>query len=77
MSPSHIIAYFHKNLQLEDAEKVEKYSERFLGDGLRYEISDMLNQINGNHKSEFKLTRNESITMAGIMEAFLEKENRE
>lgn len=60
----------------EDASKVEKYSERFLGDGLRYEISDMLNQINGNNKSEFKLTRAESITMAGIMEMFLKKENR-
>lgn len=47
----------------EDASKVEKYSERFLGDGLRYEISDMLNQINGNQKSEFKLTRKESVTM--------------
>lgn len=61
----------------EDASKVEKYSERFLGDGLRYEISDMLYQINGNNKSEFKLTRGESITMAGIMELFLEKEKRE
>ncbi|MBP3602589.1 MAG: Gfo/Idh/MocA family oxidoreductase [Lachnospiraceae bacterium] len=60
----------------EDASKIEKYSERFLGDGLRYEISDMLNQINGNHKSEFKLTRTESITISGIMEAFLKKENR-
>lgn len=60
----------------EDATKVEKYSERFLGDGLRYEISDMLNQISGNHKSEFKLTRTESITMSGIMEAFLKRENR-
>lgn len=61
----------------EDASKVEKYSERFQGDGLRYEIGDMLNQINGNNKSEFKLTRSESITMAGIMEMFLKKENRE
>lgn len=61
----------------EDASKVEKYSERFQGDGLRYEIGDMLNQINGNNKSEFKLTRSESITMAGIMEMFLQKENRE
>ena len=57
----------------EDAAKVEKYSERFLGDGLRYEISDMLNQINGNHKSEFKLTRGESMVMADLMEEFLEK----
>lgn len=60
----------------EDASKVEKYSERFWGDGLRYEISDMLNQINGNHKSEFKLTEAESIIMAGIMEEFLEKRKR-
>lgn len=60
----------------EDALKIEKYSERFLGDGLRYEISDMLNQINGNSKSEFKLTRSECIAMAGIMEMFLKKENR-
>lgn len=58
-------------VHFEDAAKVEKYSERFLGDGLRYEISDMLNQINGNDKSEFKLTREESIAMAGIMEKFL------
>ena len=63
-------------VHFENETKVEKYSERFLGDGLRYEISDMLNQINGNHKSEFKLTRSESITMSGIMETFLKKENR-
>lgn len=63
-------------VHFEDASKVEKYSDRFLGDGLRYEISDMLNQINGNSKSEFKLTRSESITMSEIMEIFLKKENR-
>lgn len=60
----------------EDASKVDKYSERFLGDGLRYEISDFLYQINGNTNSEFKLTRSESITMAEIMEKFLKGENR-
>lgn len=60
----------------EDASKVDKYSERFLGDGLRYEISDFLYQINGNTNSEFKLTRNESITIAEIMEKFLKGENR-
>lgn len=63
-------------VHFEDAAKVEKYSERFLGDGLRYEISDWLNQINGNPKSEFKLARTESIVMAGIMEKFLEGEKR-
>lgn len=63
-------------VHFEDATRVEKYSDRFLGDGLRYEISDMLNQINGNNKSEFKLTRKESVAMAGVMEAFLNKEGR-
>lgn len=54
---------------------VEKYSDRFLGDGLRYEISDFLSMINGSSKSEFKLTRSESVAMAGVMEKFL-LENR-
>ncbi len=59
----------------EDPGKVEKFSDRFLGEGLRYEISDFLSMINGSSKNEFKLTRGESTTMAGIMEQFL-RENR-
>lgn len=55
---------------------VEKYSERFLGDGLRYEISDFLSMINGKNRSDFKLTRGESVAMAGVMEAFRRKEGR-
>ena len=65
-------------VHFEDATRVEKYSERFLGDGLRYEISDLLNQINGDSKSEFKLTRIESVVMSEIIERFLmEKKKRE
>lgn len=60
----------------EDPGEIEKYSDRFLGDGLRYEISDFLSRINGSSKSEFKLTRSESTAMAAVMEQFL-KENRE
>jgi choline-phosphate cytidylyltransferase len=56
-----------------NADEVEKYSERFLGDGLRYEISDFLSMINGSSKSEFKLTRSESVTMAEILEKFLKE----
>ena len=59
----------------ENPDEVEKYSDRFLGDGLRYEISDFLSMINGSSKSEFKLTRSESMAMAGVMERFL-AENR-
>lgn len=60
----------------ENPGQVEKYSERFLGDGLRYEIKDFLNMMNGNDKSAFKLTRSESIAAADIMEKFMEYENR-
>ena len=55
----------------EDPNEVERFSERFLGEGLRYEICDMLSMINGDKKKDFKLTRRESETMAEIMEKFL------
>ncbi len=61
----------------ENTREVEKYSERFLGDGLRYEISDFLSTINGIGSSEFKLTRGESVTLAGVMEAFMRAEERD
>ena len=67
-------SYFE--VHYEDAEKVEKYSETFLGDGLRYEISDFLSTINGDNSSEFKLTRGESIALADIMEQFMKAESR-
>lgn len=60
----------------EDPSHVEKYSERFLGDGLRYEIRDFLNMISGSGKSDFKLTRGASIAMADIMERFMKQEGR-
>jgi len=66
-------SYFE--VHYENPDDVEKYSDRFLGDGLRYEISDFLSRINGDTKNEFKLTRQESVAMAGIMEKFLQ-ENR-
>lgn len=66
-------SYFE--VHYEDPAKVEKFSDGFLGDGLRYEISDFLSTINGSSKNEFKLTRGESTAIAGIMEKFL-KENR-
>lgn len=68
-------SYFE--VHYENADEVEKYSERFLGDGLRYEISDFLTMINRVGKSGFKLTRSESITLAGIMEEFMKVEKRD
>lgn len=67
-------SYFE--VHYEDAGRIEKYSETFLGDGLRYEISDFLSMINGSSSSEFKLTRGESTALAGIMEQFMKAERR-
>lgn len=58
----------------ENANDIEKYSDRFLGDGLRYEISDFLSMINGSDKCKFKLTRSESVAFADVMEKFLSEE---
>lgn len=60
----------------ENPGQVDKYSERFLGDGLRYEISDFISTINRINSSEFKLTRGESTALAGVMEAFMRSEGR-
>lgn len=68
-------SYFE--VHYENSNKIEKYSERFLGDGLRYEISDLLNRINGNEKNAFKFTQEESIAMSDVMERFLQSEGRE
>jgi len=57
----------------EDPLQVDKYSDRFLGEGLRYELSDFLSLIRGDSKVQFKLTREESIAMAGVMERFLQE----
>ena len=67
-------SYFE--VHYEDAEHVEKYSETFLGDGLRYEVGDFLSMINGSSNSEFMLTRSESVALAEIMEQFMKAENR-
>ena len=60
----------------EDAERIERYSELFLGDGLRYEISNFLFMVNKSNKNNFKLTHSESIALADVMERFIETENR-
>ena len=63
-------SYFE--IHRERPDDVERFSERFL----RYEISDLLSMINGDKKKDFKLTRGDSVAMAGIMEAFLKSQGR-
>lgn len=54
----------------ENREHNERFFNKFLGDGLRYEIGDFVAKINGNERKEFKLTAGESITLAKIMECW-------
>lgn len=56
----------------EDTRQNERYFVKFLGEGLRYEISDFVSAMNGFEKGEYKLKSEESATIAGIMEKFLE-----
>lgn len=57
----------------EDFTQNEKVFTKFLGDGLRYELSDFVSTINGSKEDDFKLTSEESIALAGIMEKFLKQ----
>ena len=66
-------SYFE--VHYEDPNRVEKYTEPFLESGLRYEISDFLSRI-GKEKNDFKLTRGESIALAGMMEKFREEKKK-
>ena len=66
-------AYFE--VHHENPGDIQKYSEIFLGDG-RYEISDFLSMITSTEKNNFKLTRGESVALAGMMERFLGQAGR-
>lgn len=57
----------------EQPEQNEKFFSKFALEGLRYELSDFISMINGNGKKAYKLTPQESIAIAGIMETFLTK----
>ena len=70
-SPWWLTQYFE--VRFEDPSKKERYFSKFLGQGLRYEISDFAYMINGHRGRSYKFTPEESIAIAGIMEQFLAK----
>lgn len=59
-------------VRYENPNKREKHVAKFLGNGLRYEISDFVYMMNGHQGRSYKFTKEESIAMAGVMERFLE-----
>lgn len=56
----------------EDITKNEFVKTKFLGDGLRYEISDFVKLINGRSEIKDKLSEKESITIAEIINKSLQ-----
>ena len=64
-------------VRYEDPSQIETYTPKFVGDGLRYEIGDFVSQINGFGGHAFKLTEEESIVMADVVDQFLKKRDEE
>ena len=58
-------------IRYEDPDKVESFEPKFQGDGLRYEMSEFVAQINGIDKNKYLLTQNEVIAMSEITEVFI------
>ena len=54
---------------------IEHYEPRFVGDGLRYEISEFIAKIRGTGEKSYKLTAEESISITGIVEKFVKSRN--
>ena len=68
-SPWWLTQYFE--VRYEDPMRRERYFSNFLGEGLRYEISDFAYRIQGHQGRAFKFTAEESVAIAGVMEEFL------
>ena len=58
-------------VRYEDPNKIERFEPRFQGDGLRYEINEFINKINGRGGHDYKLPAEESIAMAKVVEQFI------
>jgi glycerol-3-phosphate cytidylyltransferase len=57
----------HFELRFEDPRENRKYSYRFDGDGLRYEIAEFLSLINGEKAETFLLSHKDSVTLAEMI----------
>ncbi len=66
----------HFEAHFEDASLIKEYSEEFLGDGLRYELQDFLSAIEQNAPESSKLSVDQSVAFASIMEMFLSSASR-
>ncbi len=69
-SPWWLIQSF--DVRYEDPARIDHYEASFVGrDGFRYEIAEFLTKINGTGGNDYKLTADESIAMARVVEEFM------
>ena len=66
----------HIEVHYEDPSHVDAYDYNFAGEGLRYEMSEFSHRIRGHEGRIAKMTPDESIAIARIMELFLAREGR-
>ena len=59
------------DVRYEDESIIEHYEPKFIGDGLRYEMSEFMAKIHGIGEKSYKLTAGESIAITGIVEEFV------
>ena len=60
------------DVRYEDPTKIDHYDSTFQGeDGLRYEIAEFVAKINGTDDNDYKLTAEESMAMADVVEKFM------
>ncbi len=70
-SPWWLIRSF--DVRYEDSTRVDHYEAPFIGrDGFRYEIAEFMDKINGTGGKDYKLTAEESIAMARVVEKFMD-----
>jgi glycerol-3-phosphate cytidylyltransferase len=64
------------DVRYEDPNQIDHYEPSFQGEGFRYEISDFAKKINHQPDRDYKLTAEESIVMADVVEKFLRQRGR-
>lgn len=72
-APWWLTDYFE--VRYEDQRRNKKYFYSYDGEGLRYEIQEFISMIVNGRLSSYRLRRRESMTIAGIIEKYRNREN--
>ena len=65
----------HFEIRREDPSLSKAFGVEYEGEGLRYELAEFVEQIQGWHSSDYLFRRSESVQLASIMEQFIKYKN--